>query len=118
MPIMIGNNCFINQRCIIRPHIIIVDNVSIAPMLMLLSDTNGIGNEFKRTGKAVFKPIKIGNGCWICAETTILGGLKIGDGTILAAGTLVYKDCEPNSLYAGAPAMEIKHLQLQTKNCN
>lgn len=41
---------------------------------------------------------------------TILPGVIINDGCIVAAGAVVNKDCEANSLYAGVPARKIKEL--------
>ncbi|GAC1426250.1 MAG: hypothetical protein NVSMB7_02700 [Chitinophagaceae bacterium] len=44
---------------------------------------------------------------WIGYGATILGGVKIGQGSIIAAGSLVSKDVEPYSIYGGSPAKKI-----------
>lgn len=49
----------------------------------------------------------IGNDVWIGANTTILEGVKIGDGAIIGANTLVNKDIEPYSINVGIPAKKI-----------
>ncbi len=72
--------------------------------------THEIGSAQSRAGADVSYPIKVGNGCWIGARSTILPGVTVGDGCIIAAGSVVNKDCEPNSLYAGVPARKIKDL--------
>lgn len=77
---------------------------------MMVTDSHEIGNEEKRAGTPYFPKISIGDGCWIGANSTILGGVNIGKGTIIGAGSLVNKDCEPNSLYAGVPAKLIKRI--------
>lgn len=77
---------------------------------MFCSSTHKIGSEKKRAGDAVGNPIYIEDGCWIGARSLILPGVTIGKGTIIAAGSIVTKNCEPNSLYAGIPAKKIKHL--------
>jgi len=110
LPICIGNNTFINQRCIIRPCVKIGNNVDVGPEVLFLSDSHEIGSFDKRAGKSIFEPILIEDGCWIGARTTILGNVVIGKGSIIAAGSLVNKNCEPNSLYAGVPAKLIKKL--------
>ncbi|PCE62606.1 hypothetical protein B7P33_18410 [Sediminicola luteus] len=52
--------------------------------------------------------IEIGNDVWIGARVTILDGVKIGDGAIIASGSLVNRDIEPYTIVGGIPAKEIK----------
>ena len=46
---------------------------------------------------------------WIGARTVILSGVRIGQGAIIAAGSVVTKDVEPYSIVAGNPAKLIKY---------
>lgn len=55
-------------------------------------------------------PVKIGEYCWIGARSTILPGVTIGEGSVVAAGSVVTKDVPPHSLVAGVPAMVKKKL--------
>ncbi len=54
------------------------------------------------------EPIIIGNNVWIGMNVTILKGVNIGDGAIIAAGSLVNKDIPPNTLAGGVPAKILK----------
>jgi len=54
-------------------------------------------------------PIIIGNHVWIGTRAIILKGLKIGDGAIVAAGSIVTRDVPSKALVAGVPAKIIKH---------
>lgn len=92
-PITIGNNCNIGMRC------------------CFITGTHQIGGQHRRADSNITKPINIGNGVWIGANVTILPGCVIGDGVIIAAGSIVVKSCEPNSIYAGIPAKKIKELK-------
>ncbi|SMC54868.1 CatB-related O-acetyltransferase [Cellulophaga tyrosinoxydans] len=52
--------------------------------------------------------IGIGNDVWIGANVSILDGVRIGDGAIVAANSLVNKDIAPYTIVGGVPAREIK----------
>ena len=49
-------------------------------------------------------PITIGDDVWIGGHSTILPGVRIGDGAVVAAGSVVTCDVEPRTLVAGSPA--------------
>lgn len=53
-------------------------------------------------------PIMIGKRCWIGANAVILPGVKLGDGVIVAAGSVVNRSFPGNSVIAGIPAKLIK----------
>jgi putative colanic acid biosynthesis acetyltransferase WcaF len=50
------------------------------------------------------KPIKIGAHAWICAEAFVGPGVTVGEGAVLAARAVTFKDMEPWSVYLGNPA--------------
>ena len=52
--------------------------------------------------------VTVGNDCWIGHGAIILAGVKIEDGSIVAAGSLVNKDIQAYTIYAGVPAKKIK----------
>jgi acetyltransferase-like isoleucine patch superfamily enzyme len=56
-----------------------------------------------------FPSTSIGNDVWIGNNATILYGLKIGDGAIIASGAVVTKDVEPYSIVGGVPAKVIRY---------
>ncbi|WP_299325045.1 DapH/DapD/GlmU-related protein [uncultured Maribacter sp.] len=51
----------------------------------------------------------IGNDVWVGASVNIIEGVKLGDGCIVAAGSLVNKDVEPYSIVGGVPAKHIRY---------
>lgn len=52
--------------------------------------------------------IDIGNDVWIGYNATIMAGVTVGDGAIIATNSTVIKDVEPYSIVGGNPAKEIK----------
>jgi acetyltransferase-like isoleucine patch superfamily enzyme len=51
----------------------------------------------------------IGNDVWIGQDTTIMSGIKIGDGAVIACNSHIIKDVEPYSIVGGNPAKFIKY---------
>lgn len=62
------------------------------------------------------KGIRIGKNCWIGSKVTILDGVEIGDGSIIAAGAVVNKSFPVNSIIGGVPAKLIKSRDTQDEN--
>lgn len=91
-------HCF--ERIEMGEDIAIADNVTIRD-----SDNHTIINspDYKMT-----KPVRIGNHVWIGINATILKGVTIGDGAIIAAGGVVTRDIPERCLVAGVPAIVIK----------
>ncbi|WP_246367219.1 DapH/DapD/GlmU-related protein [Microbacterium marinum] len=52
-------------------------------------------------------PVSIGSDVWIGFGAIVLSGVRIGDSAIIAAGAIVTKDVEPNTIVAGCPARPI-----------
>lgn len=72
-----------------------------------IRDNNG-GHYISMQGYKESQPIKIGNHVWLCEGCTIMPGAKIGDGSIIGAGSVVYGHIPPYSLVSGNPAKVIQ----------
>lgn len=104
--LLIGNNNHINRNCLIdaRGGITIKNNVSISHNVTLCS----AGHDCQTSDfKYVSAPIVIEDYVWIGINATILKGVTIGRGAVIAAGSIVTKNCEPLGIYAGVPARKI-----------
>jgi acetyltransferase-like isoleucine patch superfamily enzyme len=61
-------------------------------------------------GNVITAPIVIRDYAWICLNATILRGVTVGEGAIVAAGAVVTKDVPAYTMVAGNPAVVIKKL--------
>jgi acetyltransferase-like isoleucine patch superfamily enzyme len=109
----VGDNTFIGHETLIIGGDVLVQigqNVDIAPRCVIVTGTHEIGDSTHRAGKGKSLNIIIGDGTWIGANSTILGGVCIGQGCIIAAGSLVCENIDNNCLVAGVPAKVIRKL--------
>ncbi len=56
----------------------------------------------------VKSPVKIGRDCWIGEKSTVLRGVTIGEGSVIASHALVNRDIPPLSIIGGVPARVLK----------
>ncbi len=108
----IGNDCWINIRLLLNlgAAITIGDRAAIGHEVMVLTESHELGTPDRRAGAVRAQPVVIGSGVWIGARTTVLPGVTLGDGAVIAAGSVVTKDVPPNVLAGGVPAKVIREL--------
>ena len=110
----IGDNSFIGHECLlIAAHgsrIQIGNHVDLGPRCTLVTGTHAIGGPEHRAGPGEAHDITIEDGVWAGAGVTILAGVRVGRGSLLAAGAVVSQDVEPNVLIGGNPARVIRPL--------
>lgn len=100
-PVHIGNNVFIGP------------NVTLAtPMHPLLPEERNVR---QRPDGSYFnleyaKPIRIEDDCWLAANVVVCGGVTIGTGSVIGAGSVVTRDIPPHSLAAGNSCRVIRML--------
>ena len=72
-----------------------------------IRDYNGIHVIINDTYKNC-APVHIGDHCWLCTGCTIMPGVTIGEGSVIAANATVTKDVPPHTLVGGSPAKILK----------
>lgn len=92
-------------------HVYIGDNCDIAPEVICLTGSHEIGGASRRAGAGITSDIRIGDGCWICGRSTIIGGNTVGSSTVVAAGAMVASNIPRNVLAGGVPAKMIRRLE-------
>lgn len=110
--VTIGTRTLINRATFLdgAARVTIGDDCAIGMQCMIITGSHEFGPSARRAGPTLNLPVEIGDGAWLGARTVVLPGVTIGAGAIVAAGSLVLSDCEPNSLYAGTPARKIREL--------
>lgn len=97
-----------------KSSITIGKNVRIAPYTLIMdSDFHDIR---EHASEGLSAPIVIGDNVWIASRAIILKGVTIGEGSVVAAGSVVTKDVPPYTMVGGVPAKEIKKLTNQGEN--
>ena len=84
--------------------VIIGEGTSFSGENIILTSTHDI-NDFKTV---IAKPVAIGKNVWITYRVIILGGVTIGDNSIIGAGSVVTKNIPPNVIASGNPCKVIK----------
>ena len=108
--IKIGKNTTIGYNTFIvsSKSVVIGDNSLIAPFVYIIDDNHQIKKGMNINQQDHDKaPIVIGNDVWIGTKATILKGVTIGDGAVVASGAVVTCDIESNTIYGGIPAKKI-----------
>ena len=106
--IHIGKNVFINMGCKFQDQggIFIGDGALIGHNVVLATLNHAISPGDRAT--MIPAPIHIGRHVWIGANATVLPGVTIGEGAIVAAGAVVTKDVPKNTMVGGVPARVIR----------
>ncbi len=111
--ITVGKNVFINSGCHFQDQggITIGDGALIGHHVVLATLNHDFSPEKRSTLHPA--PIVIGENVWIGANATVVPGVTIGNGSIIAAGAVVTKDVPENVVVGGAPAKIIKMLDME-----
>lgn len=108
MNAVIGNYSVIAKECEIGLGVHPTDRIS-CHSIFYKNSPWGFHPEWVKPIKDITKVTFIANDVWIGAKSIVMDGVKIGDGAIVAAGSVVTKDVPPFAVVGGAPAKVIKY---------
>jgi len=83
------------------------DDVMIGPNVSIITTGHPL-EPSQRRAVTIGKPIAIERNVWIAAGATVIGGVTIGENSVVAAGSVVTKDVPPKALVGGNPARVIR----------
>ncbi len=122
--VLVGSSSIIEGRCCIGSRVsiqsmvyipvntVVEDYVFLGPMAVLTNDRYPIRGEDRE-----LRGPKLRKGCTVGANATILPGVEVGEGAMVAAGAVVTRDVPPWHLAIGAPA-RFKELPPELKELN
>jgi maltose O-acetyltransferase len=113
--LILGQKCYLNRNCYfdLSAPVELEDNVVVGHGVTFITAEHAIGSSDRRAGKAVGKKITIGCGAWIGANVTLLPGVAIGSGSVVAAGAVVTKNVAPHTIVAGVPAKVLRRCPMR-----
>jgi acetyltransferase-like isoleucine patch superfamily enzyme len=111
--ISVGRNAHINQYCCIwasdNSRIVLGDDLLMGPGVKIFSSNHAAEPDMPMNRQPfVEKDIIIGSDVWLGANSVVVAGVRIGEGAIVAAGSVVTKDVAPYTLVGGVPAKPIR----------
>jgi len=111
LAIRVGRRVFINQNCTLYDfaEISIGDDVMIGPNVSIITEGHPLAPS-QRRAYVVAQPIVVERNVWIAAGATIIGGVTVGENSVVAAGSVVTKNVPPNTLVGGNPAKVIRSI--------
>jgi len=127
--VRIGKSVWGGERCWYQsPHITIGDatcigaeswfegsgridigaNCMLGPQVMIITSIHQIAPDGEISRFSGSRDVRIDDGAWLGARVTVMPGVHIGAGAVVAAGAVVTKDCEPGGTYGGVPARRLR----------
>ncbi len=109
--IRVGRNVFINQNCTFYDlgGLDIADDVMIGPNVSIITTSHSLEPSLRRS-TTIGKPIIIEKNVWIATGAIIIGGVTVGENSVVSAGSVVTKNVPPNTLVGGNPARVIRSI--------
>jgi acetyltransferase-like isoleucine patch superfamily enzyme len=110
--VSIGSQCLLTTPLYLNAsdEIRIGDCVTVGHHVVIITDNHRMDDPIRRGGERYSSPVVLEDGVWVGACVTILPGVTLGRGCVVAAGALVVSDVPSHTLVAGVPARPIKDL--------
>ena len=105
--VYIGEGLIIVENLLDRDHVFIGDRVSLAPRVMIVTDSHPNNSRIRPFVTTARARVVIEHDAWIGAGAIIFPGVTIGAGAVVGAGAIVTKDVASHSIVAGIPAKEV-----------
>jgi maltose O-acetyltransferase len=111
--ITLGKNVFFNFNCVILDvaQVIIGSRTLFGPNVQIYTATHPINYKERASGLEFARPITIGEDVWVGGSAVICPGVKIGDRSVIGAGSVVTRDIPDDVFAAGNPCRVIRSIE-------
>ena len=115
--ISIGRDTFINYDCVLLDcnRIVIGDEVQIGPGVHIYTATHPVEAAVRRSGLELALPVQIEDGVWLGGGTIVCPGVRIGENTVVGAGSVVTRSLPANVVAVGNPCRVVRGLSDEQK---
>jgi maltose O-acetyltransferase len=102
----VGNDVYFAAGCWLHAPggIVVEDEVQLGPYVVLITGDHSLKDGSYRFGPGARAPIRLQRGCWLAAHTTVIKGVTVGRGALVAANAVVTQDVPDFSIVGGVPA--------------
>lgn len=106
--IEIGNS-IIGKGCVLdgRNGIIIKDNVTFGSFVHVWTEEHDVNDEYFGVSEQNRRPVIVENHAWVASDSTLLPGVIVHTGAVVASRACVTKNCDEYTINAGVPAKKI-----------
>ncbi|HEY3898532.1 MAG TPA: sugar O-acetyltransferase [Chthoniobacter sp.] len=111
--LFVGEKVFFNFNCVVLDvmPVRIGTNVLFGPAVQIYTATHPVDAAERRLWLEAAKPVEIGSDVWVGGGAIICPGVKIGERTVIGAGSVVTKDIPADVVAAGNPCRVLRSLQ-------
>ena len=111
--ITLGSKVFFNFNCVLLDpaSITIGNNVLLGPAVQIYAATHPLRASERRTWLEFAKPVDIGSDVWMGGGAIVCPGVRIGDRSVIGAGSVVTRDIPDDVVAAGNPCRVIRQLE-------
>ena len=110
--LVIGDHSQLGVNCKVEKDLVMGDNVVMGPDVIIMSSSHSFERldvPINMQGSLPRRPVVIGSDVWIGTRVIILPGIRIGNQSIIGAGSVVTKDVPPRAIVAGNPARVVRY---------
>ena len=109
--VVVGDNCKIQNNALVYAPAVLEDGVFVGPAVVLTNDTfpRAVNPDMSLKAQDDWEPlgVTIRRGASIGARSVVLGGVEVGEWSLIGAGSIVTRDVAPHSLMVGSPARRV-----------